>query len=270
MEARNQDWDRLDHWQTTGPGGQLTLYRSGEWQAEAELDDNARATLDVFVPLVTEPRLVVAQLGQSLDGRIATRTGHAQYINGPAGLSHLHRLRALVDAVVIGAGTACADHPQLTVRHVAGPSPVRVLIDPAGRVPCSGPLFDAEGDPAPVLHLVGPAAEPETAPGHVERIRIEPTGGGFAPSDILAALEARGLRRVLVEGGADTISRFLHAGALDRLQLLIAPLIIGSGRNGLDLPAIDRLDEARRPRIRSFRLDDELLVDVILREPSSA
>jgi riboflavin biosynthesis pyrimidine reductase len=66
--------------------------------------------------------MVVGQIGQSLDGRIATESGHSKYINGPAGLTHLHRLRALVDAVVIGVGTAIADDPQLTVRRVAGRS----------------------------------------------------------------------------------------------------------------------------------------------------
>src|SRR5262245_63117546 len=67
--------------------------------------------------------VVVGQFGQSIDARIATPTGHSHYINGAAGLAHLHRLRALVDAVVVGIGTAVADDPQLTVRHVAGPSP---------------------------------------------------------------------------------------------------------------------------------------------------
>ena len=76
--------------------------------------------------------VVVGQIGQSIDGRIATVTGHSHYINGPAGLAHLHRLRALVDAVVVGVGTALADDPQLTVRRVTGPQPARVVIDPAG------------------------------------------------------------------------------------------------------------------------------------------
>ena len=66
--------------------------------------------------------VVVGQIGQSLDGRVATETGHSHYINGPAGLAHLHRLRALVDAVVIGVGTALADDPQLTVRRVHRPA----------------------------------------------------------------------------------------------------------------------------------------------------
>jgi hypothetical protein len=69
--------------------------------------------------------MAVGQIGQSLDGRIATLSGHSRYINGSQGLCHLHRLRALVDAVVVGAGTVRADDPQLTVRHVAGPTPVR-------------------------------------------------------------------------------------------------------------------------------------------------
>ena len=79
--------------------------------------------------------VVVGQIGQSIDGRIATVTGHSKYINGPAGLAHLHRLRALVDAVLVGIGTAIADDPQLTVRRVAGPSPARIVLDPRGRLP---------------------------------------------------------------------------------------------------------------------------------------
>ena len=92
---------------------------------------------DMFGPLRTgkiDALVVVGQIGQSLDGRIATTTGQSHYINGPAGLAHLHRLRALVDAVVVGVGTALADDPQLTVRRVAGPDPARVVIDPSGRL----------------------------------------------------------------------------------------------------------------------------------------
>src|SRR5689334_1305941 len=89
--------------------------------------------------------MVVGQIGQSLDGRIATVTGHSHYINGEAGLVHLHRLRALVDAVVIGIGTALADDPQLTVRRVEGRNPARIVIDRNGRLPVSARLLDADG-----------------------------------------------------------------------------------------------------------------------------
>ena len=79
---------------------------------------------EMFGPLrkgVVDDLVIVGQLGQSLDGRIATKTGHSKYINGPAGLAHLHRLRSLMDGVVIGVGTAIADDPLLTVRRVPGP-----------------------------------------------------------------------------------------------------------------------------------------------------
>src|SRR5262245_21345033 len=115
----------------------------------------------VFGPLrvgKADSMLVVGQLGQSLDGRVATPTGHSHYINGPAGLAHLHRLRALVDAVVIGIGTALADDPQLTVRRVSGPQPARVVIDPSGRLPTSARLFAADG----VRRLVIVAADAKT------------------------------------------------------------------------------------------------------------
>ena len=78
---------------------------------------------ELFEPLRTgtvDSLVVIAQIGQTLDGRIATETGHSKYINGPSGLAHLHRLRSLVDAVLIGVGTALADDPLLTVRRVAG------------------------------------------------------------------------------------------------------------------------------------------------------
>src|ERR1700741_542395 len=80
-----------------------------------------------------------------MDARIATASGHPHYINGPAGLAHLHRLRALVDAVVVGVGTALADNPQLTVRHVSGPSPARIVVAPRGRIAASAKLFARDG-----------------------------------------------------------------------------------------------------------------------------
>src|SRR3989440_3898698 len=91
-----------------------------------------------FGPLrrgVVDHLVVVGQIGQSIDGRIATVTGHSKYINGPAGLAHLHRLRALVDAVLVGIGTAVADDPHLPVLRGTGPSPPPLLLDPPGRPP---------------------------------------------------------------------------------------------------------------------------------------
>jgi riboflavin-specific deaminase-like protein len=202
--------------------------------------------------------VVVGQIGQSLDGRIATPSGHSHYINGPAGLAHLHRLRALVDAVVIGIGTALADDPQLTVRRVTGPQPARVVIDPGGRLPSGAKLLARDG--VRRLVVAGPGARPPWPP-EIAFISLPRTDGQIAPAAILAALAECGFRRVLIEGGADTVSRFLAANCLDRLHVIVAPIILGSGRASFALPEIERADQALRAPMQVHRLDDEVLFD---------
>jgi hypothetical protein len=101
----------------------IEITASGEWFSGAAMSEDARRLLDVFLPLVAAARpLVIAQLGQSLDGRIATESGASHYINGEPARQHLHRLRAIVDAVVVGVGTLNADDPQLTVRNAKVPT----------------------------------------------------------------------------------------------------------------------------------------------------
>lgn len=241
----------------------------------------AEQLLELFEPVVRRTPFVIAQLGQSLDGRIATHTGHSHYINGPEDLRRLHRLRALVDAVVVGAGTVVADDPQLTVRRVEGPNPVRVVLDARGRLATSHRVF-ADGA-APTLWLRSTAGEGHgrghgqsqgerqaPASGRAEVVLLdEGVGGGFDPADIVRVLRSRGLGRILVEGGGRTVSGFVAAGVVDRLHLSVAPLLIGSGRPGLTLPRIDRLDDAMRPPARHFRLGRDLLFDLDLTGDSS-
>jgi riboflavin-specific deaminase-like protein len=215
---------------------------------------------DVFEPLRhgrVDEFVVIGQLGQSLDGRVATESGHSHYINCREGLAHLHRLRAVVDAVVVGVGTVLADDPQLTVRHVAGPDPARVVIDPRGRLPaCARAL--AQGARRIVIAAEGIAAR---LPADVELLALPARGGHIAPAAMLAALAARGLRRILIEGGANTVSRFLAAGCLDRLHVVVAPLILGAGAASVALPPVGRLDEALRPPTRTHNLGCDVLFD---------
>ncbi|MEM1346295.1 MAG: RibD family protein, partial [Pseudomonadota bacterium] len=196
--------------------------------------------------------LVIGQLGQSLDGRIATPTGASKYINGREALCHLHRIRASVEAVVVGVGTAIADDPQLTTRHVEGTSPVRVVIDPQGRMPADRAMLRDGAAPVLVLTRAG-VRVPEGA----EAVALDTDARGhIPPSAIVAALAARGLGRVLIEGGAETLARFLDAGAVHELHLMVAPIVLGSGKTGLNLAPIDTLDEAMRPRVRTMRFSD--------------
>lgn len=215
----------------------------------------------VFGPLRTgtvDDLVVVGQLGQSLDGRIATNSGHSKYINCEAGLDHLHRLRALMDAVVIGVGTALADNPQLTVRRVSGPNPARVILDPRGRLQADARVLAADG----ARRLVVTTLEATCAlPEGIEVVRLAANDGHIAPAAVLAALAGRGLRRILIEGGARTVSGFMSAGCLDRLHMMVAPMILGTGRAGLTLAPIDRVDHALRPPTRAYPLGEDVLFD---------
>ena len=219
----------------------------------------------IYLPLVETRELVIAQLGQTLDGRIATHSGHSYFVTGPEDIEHLHRLRALVDAVVVGAGTVIADDPQLTVRHVRGDNPVRVVLDPSGRVPPDRKMF--QDGAAPTLWLQSRRANPPAASGSVEVLQLPETaaGEGFHPAMVLQRLAARGLSRVLVEGGGLTVSRFLAAGVLDRLHLTVAPLLLGSGRPSVTLDPVRTLHEALRPQCRHFALGPDILFDLCLR-----
>ncbi|MBY8975275.1 RibD family protein [Rhodobacteraceae bacterium NNCM2] len=195
---------------------------------------------------------VIGQLGQSLDGRIATPTGHSKYINGQDALRHLHLIRSMVDAVIVGVGTAIADNPQLTTRHVAGESPVRVIIDPQGRMPDDLVMLK-DG----AAHVLAITCEGVSVPEGVEAMPLACNESGcIDPAAIIHALAARGLRRVLVEGGAETLARFLNAGAIDELHLMVAPIVLGSGKTGLNLSPIETLTDALRPEVRTMRFKD--------------
>lgn len=194
---------------------------------------------------------VVAQLGQTLDGRIATQTGASKYINGSGALDHLHRLRAAVDAVVVGIGTVIADDPSLTVRRAPGTSPARVIIDPKGRLPQDAKCLCDDGARVFVVRAIH-----ANCPDRVEPVFVKAGTAGLCPREIIMALFRLGLQRILVEGGAETISRFIRSEALDRLHILVAPMILGSGKPGLVLPPVHTLEEALRPRTRAYPLPE--------------
>lgn len=216
----------------------------------------------LFSPLVRAPSgrpWLIGQLGQSLDGRIATPTGRSHYINGAEAIRHLHRLRALVDAVVVGIGTVLTDDPQLTVRHVEGASPARVVIDPRGRLPQTAKLLSDNG----CRRVIVTDADTEIdRRAGIELLRI-PRGAReqIDPVAILHGLSGLGFQRILVEGGMTTLSAFLAGRCLDRLHIAIAPLILGSGPVGMTMPPIDRLDQGLRPATAVYRLGSDLLID---------
>lgn len=202
----------------------------------------------------------IGHLAQSLDGRIATTSGISRWLSGTEDLLHTHRMRALADAVLVGVNTVELDDPQLTVRRCAGANPVRVAIDPERRLDGSQRIFRDEAATTLVLAAADRARAGE-ALGQAEVVPVPRGECGLDPHEICRILARRGLSWLFVEGGGITVSRFLAASALDRLQITVAPVILGSGRPSILLPEIDDLTNSLRPRTRRFILGDDMMVE---------
>jgi len=248
----------------------LTWNGAGASTVATNVPAAVRPLLELYAPVceaAADRPLTMAHLGQSLDGYIATSSGDSYYVTGPENVRHLHRLRALCDAVIVGASTVARDDPQLTVRHVEGSNPVRVILDPRGKLPARHRVFSDGLAHTLVVHAQGVAT---AVPGKAEALVVPCANGRLDLHALLAALHARGLYAVFVEGGGATVSAFLEAGLLDRLHVAIAPLVTGSGRPGLSLPARDKIADCLRPAHRVFTMGGDVLFDCDLRAPAIA
>lgn len=254
---------REDAWVVACPsaGGSWCWPRPGD-KGNAEVE----TLFDLYMPLsvgAASRELVLAHIGQSLDGRIATRSGRSQFITGRENQIHAHRLRALCDIVIVGSRTVLEDDPQLTTRLVAGPHPVRAVIDSRRRLGTEHRIF--KDGVCPTLLLCGrEAASAGTHHGQAELVAVETREGRLSIASLLTELRRRGHRRIFIEGGGVTISRFLQAGALTRLQVAVAPMVLGSGRPSFALPVIETLSEAVILECRHFITGPDVLFDCVL------
>ncbi len=215
----------------------------------------------------------------TLDGRMATRTGESRWITGPEARRRAHRLRAQSDAVLVGVGTVLADDPALDVRDVKARSPGRIVLDTSLRIPLNSRLLQAaKGVSSVILH--GPRIDPTTRasfaalPG-VSLIEVPLAADGRLDLDAaLAALGRRGLRRVLVEGGAGVHGALLDAGLADEVSVFVAPVLMGDDAavplaRGRALPHL--ADALRLRDVRITRLGMDVLVEgLVPRAPADS
>ncbi|WP_222263101.1 GTP cyclohydrolase II RibA [Modestobacter marinus] len=206
---------------------------------------------------------VVLKYAQTLDGRIATRTGDARWISGAAERQLSHAMRAGCDAVLVGAGTLLQDDPQLTVRMVPGASPVRVVLDSALRTPLTAKVLSddaatvvlcrSDADPARRRALESAGATVRDVPAGPDGLRID---------EALRLLRSIGIASLLVEGGSRVITSLLRAAVVDRLVVSLSPTIIGAGVEAVGPLGVDRVADGIRLVRRSVVLagDDVLTV----------
>jgi 3,4-dihydroxy 2-butanone 4-phosphate synthase/GTP cyclohydrolase II len=205
---------------------------------------------------------VALKYAQTLDGRIATRTGDSKWISGEPERRISHALRGACDAVLVGVGTAISDDPQLTVRLVSGSSPVRVILDSTLRLPADARIL---GDDAPtVVITTGRASRRrrEALESRGAEVRVvADSGRGVDLAAALQVLRGAGLRSVLVEGGAQVITSFLSANAADRLIVSVAPTLIGAGTEAVGELGVARIADGVRLTNRSWQtVGEDLLI----------
>jgi len=201
--------------------------------------------IKLYVPLLLANKLqvarpfVISHFAQTLDGKICTLSGKSKWISNEDNLDHCHRLRALADAVLVGGGTVKADSPQLTVRRVKGKNPKRIF--------WSNTLhhYNLEKLEEVETILIAHKAAYDEIPEGVNRL-IEYEDKENPMTEVLAKLKELDIHLLFLEGGSYTITKFHEAQVIDIMQVHIAPIIFGSGKNAFDLEPIDEISESLR------------------------
>jgi diaminohydroxyphosphoribosylaminopyrimidine deaminase / 5-amino-6-(5-phosphoribosylamino)uracil reductase len=187
----------------------------------------------------------VLHFAQTLDGRIATENGNSKWIGNQENLIHSHRMRALCDGILIGGNTLKNDKPALTVRHVKGVDPVKVVIGSSS--------FDFESLLESNGRIILFSSRKSNAISGIEKVEIPGKSGHILPSRILRELYKMGIDSILIEGGSQTASSFIKDRSLDVLQLFFSPRIFGSGICNFSLPTISSVDDSINFRYSSFK-----------------
>jgi len=242
-------------------GLDASLARGEQAEACADLIAGFARHVTTGLPFVT------LKMAASLDGKVAARDGTSRWVTGEPARLDVHRLRAVSDAIVVGAGTALADDPSLTVRldGYRGRPPLRVVVDGAGRLPAQGALFDGS---APTVIATTASAPASAVAGWeaagAEVLVLGDAGGASVPLEgLMASLGKRGMQSVLIEGGPALAWSAARDGVIARFVIYLASKLIGgtSSAGVLGGEGISTIADAIPLRIRSVeRLGDDLKV----------
>ena len=219
------------------------------------IDKSLKEIALIVIPLLTKyKKFFIAQLGQSLDGKIALFNGNSHYINSQKSIMYLHALRCICDGLLVGVNTVINDNPLLTTRYMTGSSPMRIIIDPSLKLTNRLNIFK-DGN----KNIVFTQKASKKTLNNTTIYKLPKKN--FTKSVYQKIIDLN-FNYILVEGGATTISNFLEQELLDIMQFIIAPIIIGSGIDSIRLKSISTLKNALRPKSHLYKLGDEIIASL--------
>ena len=204
--------------------------------------------------LMLKKKFYIGQIGQSLDGKIALLNGNSHYINDKNSISYLHSLRSICDAVVVGVNTIRKDDPLLTTRAIKGPNPQRIIIDPSLKLTNKYQVFK-DGIP----NIIFTHSKINKKFNNTQIYKLPERN---FTNLIYQNINRLGYKLVLVEGGSKTISKFLENKLLNIMQFIIAPTIIGSGINSINIEPITNLKNVIRTKNNIYKFGKEIIVSL--------
>ncbi|WP_284217671.1 RibD family protein [Agaribacter marinus] len=218
-----------------------------------DMEHHLKTHLQLYIPLATinmhhrHRSFVVTHMAQSLDGKVCTISGTSKWIGNTENLKHAHRIRALVDGVIVGGNTARSENPSLNVRHVEGPNPARIILCNSSIALESLPdITNMRNFLLCKKDCVEDIDSDSISLTHLKIITYSGDEQGQAISCALANLRKENVTSILLEGGPTTIKAFMQSNAIDWLQLHTAPLIFGSGHSFVSLPEITEVNQAKK------------------------
>ena len=216
-----------------------------------------QSILNILLPILRKnKKLVIAQIGQSIDGRIALNNGNSHYINNPKSIIYLHCLRSISDAIIVGSNTIKKDDPLLTTRKIKGTNPKRIIIDGSLSLNNKYKIFNDGNE-----NIIFTKSNKNIRLNNSTIIRLKEKN---FTKNLITQIKKLKYTNILVEGGSKTISELINNKYIDILQIMIAPILIGSGINSLNLKEISNLNKAIRPKHNFNELENEIIVNLFL------
>ena len=216
-----------------------------------------QSILNILLPILRKnKKLVIAQIGQSIDGRIALNNGNSHYINNPKSIIYLHCLRSISDAIIVGSNTIKKDDPLLTTRKIKGTNPKRIIIDGSLSLNNKYKIFNDGNE-----NIIFTKSNKNIRLNNSTIIRLKEKN---FTKNFITQIKKLKFKNILVEGGSKTISELINNKYIDILQFMIAPILIGSGINSLNLKEISNLNKAIRPKSNFNELENEIIVNLFL------